>query len=948
MAIKQFQMSLLALSVSLALTSQVQAQSLNRASSEAAVRLAQNTGSKAEVSYHAATGTARFVRLPAGPSLRARALSNRTGTDRLSAAAVKQSDSLQFLNSYAGLFGITDAASELKLVKTTTDNLGRTSISYQQVYNGVPVFAGGIKSHFDTTDRLVVVSGTFVPDISLSTTPTVSAADAVAAAVTRVKGGLAAATSALSALEAPTLMVYRSGLIKGEAGSSHLVWQVTVGNRTNVREFVIVDANSGKVLEQFTGTHDGMKRRAFDAQGTTQPGPNYPNTPYWVEGQAFPTAITEANNMISASAEIYDLFKKAFGRDSFDGNGATMDSIFNRGNGCPNASWNGTYISFCPGTTTDDVTAHEWGHAYTEYTHGLIYAWQPGALNEAYSDIWGETVDRINGRGGDTPDNARTAGACTASTPLQPSLKINGPASIAGTLPSGSASFGSQSFNLTSDLVQVRVGGNGAQSLGCSVNDFLASAVAGKIAFVDRGTCGFSIKADNASAAGAIGVVIGNNQSGTTVSGMSGTMTQPAIAALMISQNDGTAVKARFAASETVNVSMVRGGFGTDASVRWLVGEDSTGFGGAIRDMYNPVCYAQPAKVSDRQYVCAAAANNNTDQGGVHTNSGVPNHAYALLVDGGSYNGQTVSAIGLTKAAHIYYRAQSVYQGPASDFAAHADAVEQSCRDLTGAALNGLTTGTVSGEVITAGDCAQVAKAMLAVEMRTPPAQCNFAPLLAKSPPPLCTSGTATTVVSDGFEGGRRGSLKWVTSSIAGSAQFSPRTWGLVNGLPGGRSGYAMFAKDLDNACSGDQAGVLRLESPEVTIPAGGDLRMAFDHYMASESQFDGGNVKISVNGGAWVVVQRGDFVYNAYNDTLLTAAQGNNNPLAGQPAFTGTDAGSVAGSWGRSIINLANYAKAGDKIRIRFEFGNDQCTGSPSGWYVDDVNVYQCPANVN
>ena len=27
-------------------------------------------------------------------------------------------------------------------------------------------------------------------------------------------------------------------------------------------------------------------------------------------------------------------------------------------------------------------------------------------------------------------------------------------------------------------------------------------------------------------------------------------------------------------------------------------------------------------------------ANNTTDQGGVHLNSGVPNHAYALLVDG--------------------------------------------------------------------------------------------------------------------------------------------------------------------------------------------------------------------------------------------------------------------------------------------------------------------------
>ena len=54
--------------------------------------------------------------------------------------------------------------------------------------------------------------------------------------------------------------------------------------------------------------------------------------------------------MILASKETYDFFINAFGRDSFDGEGATMDAIFDRGYGCPNASWNGIFISFCPGS----------------------------------------------------------------------------------------------------------------------------------------------------------------------------------------------------------------------------------------------------------------------------------------------------------------------------------------------------------------------------------------------------------------------------------------------------------------------------------------------------------------------------------------------------------------------------------------------------------------------
>ena len=120
--------------------------------------------------------------------------------------------------------------------------------------------------------------------------------------------------------------------------------------------------------------------------------------------------------MIVASEETYKLFSQTFGRDSFDGHGATMDAIFDRGYSCPNASWNGIFISFCPGTTADDVTGHEWGHAYTEYTHGLIYQWQPGALNEAYSDIWGELLVRWHDR---IPhkDSRRATGSGPTSCP---------------------------------------------------------------------------------------------------------------------------------------------------------------------------------------------------------------------------------------------------------------------------------------------------------------------------------------------------------------------------------------------------------------------------------------------------------------------------------------------------------------------------------------------------
>lgn len=926
-------LSLLALSVGLACSAH--AQTALRGQSEALARLNAQTGNAAAVSFSEATGAARFVRI-ARTDAKLATVQNRSAS-RASTDAAKQAAAMQFLKDYSALFGISNVTEELAAAGVTKDAHGGTHVSYKQVYRGLPVLGGELKAHFDAADNLVATNGTFIPNITVSPTPSRSAGEATGIALKRVYADLGR-TAPVSTKS--KLLVYREGLAQGVPGATRLAWEIVATNGVDVREFIYVDAHTGQVIDKISGIHDAKNRRAFNANNTTAPGPNYPNNPFWVEGQAFPTGTAEADNMIAASSEIYDMFWRAFGRDSYDGQGATMDSIFNRGNSCPNASWNGVFISFCPGTTTDDVTAHEWGHAYTEYTHGLVYAWQPGALNEAYSDIWGETVDRINGRGGDTPDAARTAGSCTVYTAAPPVVNVTAPASLAGPKDAGTAAWGPQTFTISGTVQGVDLG---STSAGCAA--LPANSLTGKIAFIDRGTCGFSVKAMYAQQAGAIAVIIGNNQGGNVVANMGDTAGQTStLPSLSVTQNDGTAIKAALATG-TVAVTLTRGA-GTDNSVRWLIGEDSTAFGGAIRDMYNPTCYGNPGKVSDRQYACGPNTQAG-DWGGVHTNSGVPNHGYALLVDGGSYNGQTIAAIGLTKAAHIYYRAQSVYQMWASGFADHADALEQSCRDLTGINLKSLATGAPSGEVITAGDCAQISKMAAAVELRSSVSQCNFTPLLQKSPPPLCPSGSATALLSDTFEGGKRAGVKWQVShqGVAGG-NFTPRDWGVVTPLPGGRPGYGLFAAagDIGNCQpGGDESGLQRVESPEITIPAGTTvLRMSFDHWIGTEASYDGGNLKISVNGGAWQVVKAADFVYNPYNTTLATAAAGNTNPLAGQPAFSGADGGSVVGSWGRSIVNLAPYAGPNDKVKLRFELGQDGCGGTV-GWYLDDVTVYRC-----
>lgn len=78
---------------------------------------------------------------------------------------------------------------------------------------------------------------------------------------------------------------------------------------------------------------------------------------------------------------------------------------------------------------------------------------------------------------------------------------------------------------------------------GCTA---ITSPVAGAIALIDRGACDFSLKVLNAQLAGAIAVIVANNQGATATITMGAGVgaNRVRIPAVMISQNDGTALKA--------------------------------------------------------------------------------------------------------------------------------------------------------------------------------------------------------------------------------------------------------------------------------------------------------------------------------------------------------------------------------------------------------------------
>jgi Zn-dependent metalloprotease len=903
-------------------------------------RLKQNARGAVSVSAKKSTDMASFVRVSKGGDLYP-GNSNR----------MPQGKAHGFFAEYGGLFGIRDAGAELSEVAKFTDSQGITHTAYQQIYQGIPVFAAILQSHVDASGALTAMNGVFVPDISVNTTPAFSANDAAQRAIGEVMAnppqnevtGASLDVSGVSA-KAATLYVYRDGLIQDVPGPNLLVYEVEVTNGSSVWEKVYLDAHSGKVVNRISQVHDVLFRRLFEQNTGNQ---------VWQEGDAFPGSLNQdQQNIVDFSGDSYYHFFNAFGRDSYDGGGAEMQSVNNDPTiACPNANWNGATTNYCNGVTSDDVVAHEWGHAYTQFTHDLIYQWQSGALNESYSDIWGETVDMLNGKGTDSPAPLRTVNACTTHMPPVPQLTINSPASIAGTYAAGAAQFG-PSLAVVSPTGNVVVADDGTAPGSDACTSLVnGAAMNGNIALVDRGTCAFTIKVKNAQNAGAIGVIVADNVPGP-VAGMAGSDPTITIPSLRVTLTTGNLIKGELA-NGPVNVTLgVVGGSIPEDSYRWLMGEDSTAFGGAIRDMWAPTCASDPGKVSDAQYHCATS-----DGGGVHTNSGVPNHGFTLLVDGGTYNGQTINAIGLVKAAHLYWQAQSVYQTPTTNFNDHADALQAACQDLIGVPLEGLSTSSSpagpSGETITAADCAAVDAMIAAVELRLDPsAQCNFQPILQQNPPPLCTNTrNPPTFYHEDFEDGLGG---WTLTNQGVFSGWPGLDWTLASSLPGDRSGSAAFAPDpIIGSCdggAGDVSGVMSMESPAIHIPNSqthGTYFVTFEHYVATEAGWDGGNLSISINGGPYQLVPPAAYKFNAYNTTLQTAAAGNTNPLAGQPAFSGTDGGSLFGTWGQSQVNLSHPSlgvQRGDTIRLRYDFGMDGCNGL-DGWYVDDVKVRACNA---
>jgi hypothetical protein len=149
-------------------------------------------------------------------------------------------------------------------------------------------------------------------------------------------------------------------------------------------------------------------------------------------------------------------------------------------------------------------------------------------------------------------------------------------------------------------------------------------------------------------------------------------------------------------------------------------------------------------------------------------------------------------------------------------------------------------------------------------------------------------------------------------------------------------------ADGSEDACTGPYNS--RLNSPPYNLTQDGEVSLSFSHrYSFEPDLYDGGQVRISINGGDFTPVPADNFNVNGY----ATGAIKGNGILNGQRAFNADSPGYGAGEFITSKVSLGMFSK-NDILVVQFVGGWDECSGAqhPS-WVIDSLKLELLPMTI-
>ncbi len=337
--------------------------------------------------------------------------------------------------------------SEWRKYQEISDDLGQTHYRIRQYYRGVPAFLSMGIVH-TKQGKILSVNGDFVSEAQFSGRKVLEEASALKLALTYLPASkyywedagqneaLQMATGNPDTTYFPEgkLIYMAQGLSLG--GTHRLCYQFDVmASEPLAGKSIFVDAETGEIVASndlilhgdSKGTavtkYSGSQKIITDStatnnfrlremgRGTGIETYNLKKGTTYSGGVDFTDADNTWNNVNVNKDEVatdahwgaemtYDYFMNVHSRNSYDGNGAKILSYVHYNSNYNNAFWDGVRMTYGDGDGTTftpltalDVCGHEIAHAVTTNTANLVYSYESGALNESFSDVFGQTIE---------------------------------------------------------------------------------------------------------------------------------------------------------------------------------------------------------------------------------------------------------------------------------------------------------------------------------------------------------------------------------------------------------------------------------------------------------------------------------------------------------------------------------------------------------------------------
>ena len=321
--------------------------------------------------------------------------------------------------------------------KQDQDPLGFTHQKMQQHFNGIKVEFATVTLSVKDGIVQTLSSGYFPIAADFSTTPSISKAQALNRAIAHVGATTymwqnPAEAALADNYKKPTGELIIFPAMENVSETNRLAYKFDIyATAPLYRAYVYIDAITGQFIMEnkiihhanvpATGTSLYNGSVSFTADNTAGPyrlrqtadgngietfnmknGTNYNNA---VDFTSSSTNFTTSKTGVQAhfgAEQTHKYFKQKHNRNSYNNAGAVIKSYVSYSTNYVNAFWDGSRMTYGDGDGVNygplvslDICGHEIAHGVTSFSANLVYSYESGALNESFSDIFGESIEKF-------------------------------------------------------------------------------------------------------------------------------------------------------------------------------------------------------------------------------------------------------------------------------------------------------------------------------------------------------------------------------------------------------------------------------------------------------------------------------------------------------------------------------------------------------------------------